>query len=74
VTTIAKFDFLGSFTLPKLFVTGERDAFAPPEAMRGLVDRLPPPKRLCIVPGTDHFFSGREQEVGRLVAEFIAVL
>ena len=67
-------DFLRSFTRPKLFVTGERDAFAPPEALRGLVGRLPPPKSLHVVPGTDHFFWGREQEAGRLVAEFIAGL
>ena len=67
-------DFLRSFTRPKLFVTGEWDAFAPPEAVRGLVDRLPPPKSLCIVPGTDHFFGGREREAGRLVAEFISGL
>jgi alpha/beta superfamily hydrolase len=65
-------DFLRSFTRPKLFVTGERDSFAPPEAMRGLLDRLPLPKSLHIVPGTDHFFGGCEQIVGRLVAAFIA--
>jgi alpha/beta superfamily hydrolase len=67
-------DFLHSFTRPKLFITGAHDPFAPPEALHGLVDRLPPPKILHVVPGADHFLLGHEQEVGELVAEFIAGL
>jgi alpha/beta superfamily hydrolase len=64
-------NFLQSFTRPKLFVTGEHDTFAPPEKLRGLVDRLPPPKEFHIVRGSDHFLHGREREVGELVAEFL---
>lgn len=64
--------FLLSFKQPKLFVSGEHDAFASPRTLRSLVDRLPPPKQLHILPGTDHFFRGREAEVGNLVASFIA--
>jgi alpha/beta superfamily hydrolase len=67
-------DFLASFTRPKLFVSGEEDAFGPPRVLRALVDRIPPPKTLHILPGTDHFFQGREQEVGGLVADFITAL
>jgi alpha/beta superfamily hydrolase len=67
-------DFLQSFTRPKLFVTGEYDSFAPPQRMRHLVDRLPPPKALQVVPGTDHFWQGHEPAVAELVAEFFAGL
>jgi alpha/beta superfamily hydrolase len=67
-------EFLASFTRPKLFVSAEHDAFTPPAAIRALVDGIPPPKTLHIVAGTDHFFQGREQEVGKLVAEFITTL
>jgi alpha/beta superfamily hydrolase len=67
-------DFLSSFGRPKLFVTGEYDAFASPEAIQSLVDRLPAPKELRIMTGTDHFFGGQEAEVGALVADFIAAL
>ena len=63
-----------SFTRPKLFVSGEHDAFTPPQALRSLVDRLPPPKELHFLPRTDHFFQGREGEVGQLVADYIAGL
>jgi alpha/beta superfamily hydrolase len=38
------------------------------------MNRIPPPKTLHILPGTDHFFGGREQEVGKLVAEFLTSL
>jgi alpha/beta superfamily hydrolase len=64
-------DFLRTFTRPKIFVTGERDVFAPPELVKGLVDRLSPPKMLQIISGTDHFFEGHHQDVGALVADFL---
>lgn len=64
----------GSFALPKLFITGERDQLAPPGELRRLVERLPAPKSLQIVPGADHFWWGFEREVGEQVADFIAGL
>jgi hypothetical protein len=67
-------DFLSSYDRPKFFVTGEYDTFASPQAIRILVDRLPPPKQLRIVAGTDHFFGGQETDVGVLVADFVAAL
>jgi alpha/beta superfamily hydrolase len=67
-------DFLSSFARPKLFISGAHDAFAPPSVLRALVDVLPPPKRLHIVPDTDHFFGGHEAEVGQQVAEFLGSL
>jgi alpha/beta superfamily hydrolase len=63
-----------SFARPKLFVTGEYDQLAPPEALGEVFDQLPPPKRLHLVPGADHFWWGREQEVAELVADFVAGL
>lgn len=67
-------EFMQSCSRPKLFVTGEHDPFAPPNALRSLVDRLPPPKSLFVVPGTDHFLGGYEQQVGEMVAGFVAEL
>jgi pimeloyl-ACP methyl ester carboxylesterase len=64
--------FLRSFTRPKLFVIGDQDRLAGPQALHDLVDQLPPPKILHTVTNADHFFWGREREVGNLVAEFIA--
>jgi alpha/beta superfamily hydrolase len=67
-------DSMQSFAGPKFFVTGESDALAPPDALGELVDQLPPPKTLRLVPGADHFWWGREQEVAELVAGFVAGL
>lgn len=67
-------DSMHSFTRPKFFVTGESDQLAPPGALRELADLLPPPKTLRLVPGADHFWWGREQEVAELVAGFVAAL
>jgi alpha/beta superfamily hydrolase len=67
-------DALATFTRPKLFVSGEQDALAPPGDLRRLVDLLPPPKTLHIVPGIDHFWRGHEREVADLVADFFAAL
>jgi hypothetical protein len=59
---------------PKFFLTGQRDQLAPPGELIELVERLPAPKSVQIVPGADHFWWGFEARVGDLVAEFIASL
>jgi alpha/beta superfamily hydrolase len=66
--------FLQTFTRPKVFVAGEHDPLAPPVALKRLVDRIPEPKTLHVVAGTDHFFRGYEQVVGNLIACAIAAL
>lgn len=50
--------YLDGVTKPRLFVQGELDEFGGGEAIRGLVDRLAPPRELVVVPGSDHFFTG----------------
>ncbi|MFC2046321.1 alpha/beta hydrolase [Chloroflexota bacterium] len=64
--------FLQSFARPKLLIVGEHDSFAPPKQLRALTDQIPEPRALHIVPNTDHFLRGCEQEVGNRVAEFLA--
>jgi alpha/beta superfamily hydrolase len=62
------------FSRPKLFVTGEADHITPATALRSLVEQLPEPKVLEIVPGADHLWRGYERKVGELVARFITGL
>jgi alpha/beta superfamily hydrolase len=50
--------FLGSCPKPRLFVQGADDAFGPAPRIQELVDRLPDPRHLVVVPGSDHFFGG----------------
>jgi alpha/beta superfamily hydrolase len=63
---------LRSYNKPKLFLVGEGDTVCPTEWLRAFVAPLPEPKVLRILPGTDHFFWGREREVAGIVSEFIA--
>jgi len=59
--------FLGECRKPKLFVSGDRDAFGPHEALEEVVDAAAEPKELVFVPG-DHFFAGHLTEM-RLTIE-----
>jgi alpha/beta superfamily hydrolase len=65
---------LRSYTKPKLFLVGEGDTVCPTEWLQAFVAPLPEPKVLCILPGTDHYFWGREREVAELVGEFLTSL
>ncbi len=56
---------LDSYRAPKLFFCGDADPHCPYEVIAALVDRLPAPKRLLIVSGTDHFFLGQERVLGQ---------
>lgn len=44
---------------PRLFVQGERDEFGAGDALRALVEPLPPPRELVVVPGANHFFDNQ---------------
>lgn len=48
---------------PRLFVQGGEDEFGPGPAIRRLVANLPEPKRLEVIEGADHFFTGRLDEL-----------
>jgi len=61
---------LPSITRPRLFVQGENDEFGPGEALRTLVEPLPPPREIVVVPGTDHFFGGQLDALQGAVADW----
>lgn len=48
---------------PKLFVSGEFDQYGSSAKLEALVLSLDEPKGLTIIPGTDHFFEGRLEEL-----------
>jgi uncharacterized protein len=53
------FSFLQSCAKPKLFVHGSEDEHGAIEEVKKLVQSLPGENRLVIVPGADHFFTGK---------------
>ncbi len=56
---------------PRLVVAGQNDRVAPSLAIQRELDLVRQPLRFAEMPGADHTMRGHEDEVGRLVAEFI---
>jgi hypothetical protein len=54
-----KYRFLSGCTIPKLFLSGDRDEYVPGPQLAEVVDSAAAPKRLLLVPGADHFFTGQ---------------
>lgn len=48
---------LSSCTLPKLFLSGDRDPFAPADALRQIAVSAADPRQLTLIHGADHFFT-----------------
>jgi uncharacterized protein len=65
------FDFLHSYSKPKLFVSGSRDQFGPRTKLEALVNSLPEPKKLVIIDSADHFFEGRLREMREAVEAWV---
>ena len=56
--------------LPVQFIIGERDRQMAPEHAERLSAELSVPPEMHVISGADHFFVGREREIGTLVAGF----
>lgn len=57
-----EYSFLpGCGNVPKLFVIGADDPFAPQAALTSALEVSPPPTRTVWVKGADHFFAGTTQ-------------
>lgn len=65
-------DFWSSFTKPKLFLAGDGDRVCALSELRPLVESLPEPKELIVLEGADHSLWGREEEIAREIAGFLA--
>jgi alpha/beta superfamily hydrolase len=65
------YHFLENCSLPKLFVSGSRDQYGPPENIRKVVALAPEPKELVLVEGGDHFFEGHLAEMQAAIRDWI---
>lgn len=54
-----RYSFLSGCSLPKLFLSGDRDGFAPADDLRQVAATTAEPKKLVLLPGADHFFAGQ---------------
>ena len=55
---IYDYSFTADCPLPKLFLSGDHDQFAPRSELIQAVASAAQPKHLALVPGADHFFTG----------------
>jgi uncharacterized protein len=65
------YSFLRNLKIPKLFVSGDRDQFAPSAQLSAVVDSVAVPRRLVIIPGADHFFSSQLEPMQRAIAGWL---
>ena len=66
-----RYPFLAGCQLRKLFLSGDRDWFAPKEELEQVVDTAADPKKLVFVPGADHSFSGRLETMQQELAGWL---
>jgi alpha/beta superfamily hydrolase len=59
-------------TAPRLFVQGEKDEFGGDAQIRAHVAALPEPKRLVVIPGSDHYFTGHLEALQQAIEEWAA--
>jgi hypothetical protein len=52
------YPFLADCAIPKLFLSGDMDQYAPKTELIKAVAAAAPPKQVVLVPGADHFFNG----------------
>jgi len=65
------YPFLSGCPLPKLFLSGDRDQFAPSVQLRQVVEAAAEPKQLVLLEGADHFFAGQLQAMQSTLAGWL---
>jgi len=66
------FSYLETCSKPKLFVHGSNDEFGDARRVESLVNSLPGEKKLVVVDGVNHFFTGKIEELGGAISEWMA--
>jgi alpha/beta superfamily hydrolase len=57
------YKFLAGCRQPKLFISGEADEYGPREEIEAVVAAAASPAKLVLVPGADHFFAGKLEQM-----------
>ncbi|HEY4049008.1 MAG TPA: alpha/beta family hydrolase [Acidobacteriaceae bacterium] len=57
------YNFLPHCSQPKLFLSGDADQYGSKNAVAAIVASAAPPVQLVFVPGADHFFTGKLQQM-----------
>jgi hypothetical protein len=65
------YHFLSECSLPKIFISGDNDEYAPAEQLAAVVALAADPKRLLFVPNSDHFFTGQLASLQQALAGWL---
>lgn len=63
-------DALNGCAKHKLIVQGDHDEYGPIAEVQAWFERIPEPKHLTIVPGSDHFFTAHQTELHNAVVAY----
>lgn len=66
-----EYAYLAGCRLPKLFLSGDADSFAPAEQLKALAETASDPGKLIFISDSDHFFSGRLEAMQRAFAGWL---
>jgi alpha/beta superfamily hydrolase len=63
--------FLREAAIPKLFLSGDHDDFGPAAQLAEVTGSAADPKRLILIPGADHFFTGQLEPMQQALASWL---
>ncbi|MFZ0743192.1 MAG: alpha/beta fold hydrolase [Terracidiphilus sp.] len=66
-----RYSFLENCSLPKLFLSGDRDEFAPAADLMKVAATTAEPRKLVLLPGADHFFAGQLEAMQNALAGWL---
>jgi alpha/beta superfamily hydrolase len=66
-----RYSFLSECSLPKLFLSGDCDQFAPAADLQRVAATTAEPKKLVLLPGADHFFAGQLEAMQNELANWL---
>jgi len=66
-----QYSFLHDCFIPKLFLSGDHDAFAPPAQLTQVVRSAAEPKRLVLLSRADHFFTGQLEPMQQALSSWL---
>lgn len=66
-----RYPFLADSTLPKLFLSGDNDSYAPAAQLTQVAASAADPKSLVLLPGADHFFTGQLEQMQQTLARWL---
>jgi len=66
-----RYSFLSDCTRPKLFISGDRDQFAPKEKLQEVFAEAAEPKKIVFVEGAEHFFEKKLDVMQTAIREWL---